>query len=246
MFRPDRSERRFRVVIATSFVELLRRPIESAQLTRYIAGAATMNTQSFKDLGATARAGQALKKLHDCGETFATEFNIFKMMDDYLGMLGAKNAWIPTNYEQVQAESDAVRRALAMDPAALVPCHCDPLPENFLDTGERMYVIDWEYAGNNDAMWDLGDLSVEADFGPEQDNALLEAYFNGPPPADKRARMMMYKAMCDLLWTLWGAIQVANDNPVEDFRAYAEGRFQNCKKLMQSTEFKAQLSVMLG
>ncbi len=47
------------------------------------------------------------------------------------------------------------------------PCHCDPLAENFLDTGERMWIVDWEYSGMNDPMWDLGDLSVEANLSPE-------------------------------------------------------------------------------
>ncbi len=215
------------------------------QLTRYIDGAKTMNEILFKDLGAVARAGQALRKIHDCGDGFSTEFNIFTMMDDYLLMLRKKNAWIPDHYEKIQIEAEAVRAALAANPAALVPCHCDPLAENFLDTGARMVIVDWEYSGNNDAMWDLGDLSVEAKFDSQQDDALLEAYFDGPVPSDKRARMIMYKAMCDLLWTLWGAIQAANDNPAEDFRAYAEGRFENCKKLMGSDEFKSQLSLLL-
>ena len=48
--------------------------------------------------------------------------------------------------------------------------------------GKQVYVIDWEYAGNNDPMWDLGDVSVEAAFGPDQDEALLRAYFDGAPP----------------------------------------------------------------
>ncbi len=68
-----------------------------------------------------------------------------------------------------------------------MPCHCDPLCENFLDTGERMYIIDYEYAGNNDPMWDLGDLSVEGGFDAEQDAALLRAYFGGDPPRGPRS-----------------------------------------------------------
>ena len=90
-------------------------------------------------------------------------------MDEYLGILRGKNAWVPDGYEKVQEEADSVRHALAANPLETVPCHCDSLAENFLDTGERMYVVDWEYAGNNDPMWDLGDLSVEADFGADQD-----------------------------------------------------------------------------
>ncbi len=217
---------------------------DGVQLTRFIDGAATMTPETFKDLGAVARAGRALCQMHECGEMFASEFNIFQMMDDYLGILNAKGAWVPDGYADVQREAESVRAVLAARPAPLAPCHCDPLAENFLDTGERMYVVDWEYAGNNDPVWDLADLSVEASFGPDQDTALLEAYFRGSPTAAQVGRMVLYKAMCDLLWTLWGALQVANDNPAEDFRAYAQGRFERCKALMASAGFAIHLKVV--
>ncbi len=217
---------------------------DGLQRTRFIHGSVTMDNASFKQEGAAARAGRALRMIHDSGETFANPFDIFQMMDEYLGILRGKQAWIPEGYEAVQAEAEAVRAALAGNPAPLAPCHCDPLAENFLDTGTRMYIVDWEYAGNNDSMWDLGDLSVEAEFGPEQDQAMLGAYFCGPPPAAKLGRMVLYKGMCDLLWTLWGALQVAGRNPAEDFRAYAQGRFQRCQTLMRGPEFANHLAAV--
>src|SRR5690606_3595258 len=137
-------------------------------------------------------------------------------------------------YHDVKREAEAVRAALSARKLPSMPCHCDPLAENFLDTGNKVYVIDWEYAGNNDPMWDLGDVSVEAGFGAEQDSVLMEAYFGGRVPAGDAGRMVLYKAMCDLLWTLWGIIQHVNQNPADDFWAYAVGRFERCKKLMGS------------
>ena len=104
-----------------------------------------------------------------------------------------------------------------------------------------MWIVDWEYSGMNDPMWDLGDLSVEGGFGPEQDAEMLAAYFGGAVPEDDRARMVIYKAMCDLLWTLWGLIQLANGNPADDFRAYADGRFARCKALMGTGDFARHL-----
>ena len=83
------------------------------------------------------------------------------MIDDYLKILKAKNASVPEGYPQALRAAEAVRRALNAHPLPLVACHCDPLCENFLDTGERMWIVDWEYSGMNDPMWDLGDLSVE-------------------------------------------------------------------------------------
>jgi thiamine kinase-like enzyme len=217
---------------------------DGLMLTRFVDGAATMNAERFKDLGAVARAAKAFRRMHDCGRRFANAFDLFQKMDEYLDYLGKKNARIPDGYAEVQREAEAVRGALAARPAPLRPCHCDPLAENFLDTGERIYIIDWEYAGNNDPMWDLGDVSVEAGFGDDQDAALLEAYFGGQPPSAQVGRMVMYKAMCDLLWTLWGVIQVVNDNPVDDFWAYATGRFERCKVLMGRTDFGAHLEAV--
>jgi thiamine kinase-like enzyme len=217
---------------------------DGLMLTRFVDGAATMNGERFKDLGAVARAATAFRRMHECGKSFATTFDLFQKMDEYLAYLQTKNARIPNGYADVQKEAESVRAALNATPAALRPCHCDPLAENFLDTGARIFIIDWEYAGNNDPMWDLGDVSVEAGFGPEQDAALAEAYFGGQPPAAQVGRMVMYKAMCDLLWTLWGVIQVVNENPVDDFWTYAVNRFERCKALMGSAEFGRHLDAV--
>jgi thiamine kinase-like enzyme len=120
------------------------------------------------------------------------------------------------------------------------------LCENFLDTGERMWIVDWEYSGMNDPMWDLGDLSVEAGFDSSQEEEMMAAYFDGAPPRDLWGRMVIYKAMCDLLWTLWGLIQHANENPVDDFWAYSVNRFERCKRLMAEPEFATHLKAIDG
>jgi thiamine kinase-like enzyme len=210
-------------------------------VTRFVDDAATMNAERFRDLAAVARAGRALRRLHTTAAPFTTDFQLFSMIDDYKQLSAEKGATLPDGYEQLQAEADATRRALEAGARPLVPAHCDPLCENFLDTGERMYVIDYEYSGNNDPMWDLGDLSVEGEFGPDQEAALLRAYFDAEPPAAEVGRMVAYKAMCDLLWTLWGVIQHANGNPIDDFWAYAVGRFERCATLMSSDGYARHL-----
>ena len=217
---------------------------DGLMVTRFVEGAVTMDAARFTDLASVSRAAVAFRTLHECGGRFATDFVLFPMIDEYKGLLASKGATLPDGYDDVQAEAEAARGALQAHPVLLVPCHCDPLCENFLDTGERMYLIDYEYAGNNDPMWDLGDLSVEGGFGPEQDDALLRAYFDGDPPADQVGRMVVYKAMCDLLWTLWGVIQHVNDNPADDFWAYATGRFERCRALMASPEFATAIEAV--
>jgi thiamine kinase-like enzyme len=210
------------------------------------AASTTMNPERFRDLDAVARAGRAFRRLHDWPEPFRSRFDLFVKMDEYQALLERLGAAIPAGYEAAKTEAAAVRRALEAAGPPLAPCHCDPLAENFLDSGDRMWIVDWEYSGNNDPMWDLGDLVVEAELGPEQEAALLHAYFEGPPPAAARGRVVLHKAMCDLLWTLWGVIQHANNNPVDDFWAYAVNRLERCRRLMASEAFHEALAAVRG
>ena len=214
-------------------------------VSRFLDGIVTMTPDSFKSrTGAPARAGRAFRALHGSGETFAFRFELFAMIDDYLKVLATKDVDLPAGYHDVVTEAAAVRAALDRNPVAPVPCHCDPLCENLLDTGARMWLVDWEYSGMNDPMWDLGDLSVEGAFASDQDREMMQAYFDGEPPGDQCGRMVIYKAMCDLLWTLWGLIQHAQQNPVDDFWAYAVNRFERCKALMAEPEFADHLGAI--
>jgi len=223
-------------------------PSDGLMVTTFVDGAVTMSGARFADpvtgLGAVERAALAFRRLHDNAAPFAVDFQLFAMIDEYKALLAAKAASLPDGYDDVQMLAESARRALEARPAGLVPSHCDPLCENFLDTGEQMFIIDYEYAGNNDPMWDLGDLSVEGGFTQEQDAALLQAYFHGAPPRDQVGRMVIHKALCDLLWTLWGVIQHVNGNTAEDFWAYATNRFERCRWLMSSPEFAGHIDAV--
>jgi thiamine kinase-like enzyme len=217
---------------------------DGTMLCRYIDDSVTMNAERFNDHDAVARAARAFRQLHQCGLGFESRFELFEQIDNYLDMVRKLSAALPDGYDAVHKQAQAVRTALSSHELPLAPCHCDPLAENFLDTGERMVIIDFEYSGNNDPMWDLGDLSVEAEFDHEQDRILMSAYFEGAPPAFDLGRMVLYKAMCDLLWTLWGVVQHANNNPAEDFWAYAVNRLGRCKRLMSSGEFPRHIEAV--
>jgi thiamine kinase-like enzyme len=214
-------------------------------LMRHLDDCITMTPREFaRREGSAARAGRALKQMHDWPETFEFRFELFAMIDDYLAILDERKAQLPPGYAEVVESAAPVRAALQSNPAALAPCHCDPLCENFLDNGERMWIVDWEYSGMNDPLWDLGDLSVEAGFTTAQDEEMMRAYCGREPMAAEVGRMVIYKAMCDLLWTLWGLIQYSDGNPAEDFWAYSIGRFERCKALMDRPEFNEHVGAV--
>ncbi|MCP5086715.1 MAG: phosphotransferase [Rhodobacteraceae bacterium] len=214
-------------------------------VSRCIENIETMTPALFASRGGSAaRAGEALGRLHRCGQEFQFRFELFAMIDDYLNILSGKDVQLPEGYHDIVAAAQPIKQALNDAPADLTPCHCDPLCENFLDDGARMWIVDWEYSGMNDPMWDMGDLSVEAGFTDAQDGEMLYAYFGRPATAAETGRMVIYKAMCDLLWTLWGLIQLADGNEAEDFNAYATGRFNRCRNLMQDEGFQSHVDAV--
>ncbi len=131
-------------------------------VSRLVEQAVTMTPANFgaRD-GAPARAGAVLRQLHHSDAVFRFRFELFAMIDEYLRVLAGKDTPLPPGYHELVKEAGAVRAALNARELPCAACHCDPLCENFLDVGDRMWMVDWEYSGMNDPLWDLGDLSVE-------------------------------------------------------------------------------------
>lgn len=243
-------------------------PADGLMLARFVAGSVTMTPERFQDRDAVARAARTLRRLHDHARPFASDFRLFPALDDYRRILERKGAPMPDGWADAEPFVAATRAALerTRSRVRMVPSHCDPLSENFLDVsgaprgssggsasgeaapaGGRMYLVDFEYAGNNDPMWDLGDLSVEAGFDSARDEALLRAYFEGSgerATASDAGRMQAFKAMSDVLWALWGMVQHADGNPAEDFHSYANGRLARALALMRGADYERVLAAI--
>lgn len=210
---------------------------DGTMLSRFIEGPHMDKMEFHRDPTAPARAALTLKRVHDIGRTFKSRFGSIAPIDYYIELLRTLRAPLPDVYDEVRREADVVRRMLDAAPKPTTPCHNDTCPENFVEVGSRIYLIDWEYSGMNDPAWDLGNLSVEADFDPEQDRTMMEAYCAGSVPPGLYDRVVLQKAMSDYLWGIWSIVQHANGNPAADFWTYATDRFERCKALMGSSEF---------
>lgn len=218
---------------------------DGVMVTRLVDDAVTLTPALLRARpGAVERCARALRRLHRDASGFAFRFELFAMIERYRAVLAERGAALPRGYDATVAEAAAVRSALERHPVRLACCHCDPLCENFLDDAARAWIVDWEYSGHNDPMWDLGDLAVEAGFDEAMDERLLNAYFDGPASDFDHGRMIAYKAMCDLLWTLWGLIQHSDGNPAEDFWAYATGRLERCRALLADPGFARHLTAI--
>jgi thiamine kinase-like enzyme len=218
---------------------------DGTMVTRFVEGVSMNDGEGFdRDPGAPVRAARALKRVHSLGRVFSSRFDVFAAIDRYLGLLRGRRTPLPEGYHGVGRRARAARLALEASPALLVPCHNDPWPGNLLDADGRIYLIDWEYSGMNDPVWDLADLSVEAGFDAGQDRTMMEAYYGTKPSPALYSRLEVYKAMSDLHWSVWGFLQHAKGNPAEDFWGYGLERLGRSKARMGSADFTHHLGVV--
>jgi thiamine kinase-like enzyme len=215
---------------------------DGTMLSRFVEGSTMDSVRFHDDPAAPARAALVLRRIHGYDQAFKARFDAFVVIDCYLKLLRKLQVQLPESYEDLKQDVNAVRQALEVVSVPLAPCHNDTWPENFVEVGRRIYLIDWEYSGMNDPMWDLGNLSVEANFRAQQDQAMMEAYCGGSVPPRLYARVALYKAISDFLWALWSIVQHANGNPAADFWTYALDRFEHCKTLIGSKEFGGHLA----
>jgi thiamine kinase-like enzyme len=187
----------------------------------------TLSDDSFTDPAVLSRAADACLRLH-AGPRFVGEFDMFTRQATYLATVRERGFSLPPTYD---AHADAwadVRRALAAVPRRTVPCNNDLLAGNFIDDRERVWLIDYEYSGNNDACFELGNTATECSFTPAIVEAWTEAYFGSPAPADL-ARVRLQMLCSQYGWALWGFIQAAT-SPLEfDFHEWGMERFDKAE-----------------
>ena len=159
----------------------------------------------FADADVLLRAADACRRLH-AGPRFTGDFDMFTRQAGYLATVLEHGFSLPASYDDHADAWADVRRALEAAPRPTVPCNNDLLAANFIDDGERVWLIDYEYSGNNDACFELGNTSTECNFTPEMTEAWTEAYFGTPTNADL-ARVRLQALCSQYGWSLWGFIQ---------------------------------------
>ncbi len=199
---------------------------------------------SFRDAAVLARSAEACRRLH-AGGGFTNHFDMFERQAGYLAVVRERGFALPATYDDHADAWEAVRRALLTDPRPTVPCNNDLLAANFIDDGDQVWLIDYEYSGNNDACFELGNTSTECDFTPEQTEAYTEAYFGSPTAADL-ARVRLQALCSQYGWSLWGFIQAATSPMDFDFHGWGMERFDKAEATFRGPELDRLLREVAG
>ena len=189
------------------------------------------------------RIAAACRRLH-AGGRFGNDFDMFDIQRRYLSVARSRGFRIPAGYDDLLPQFGAAAHALAACPVPTVPCHNDLLAANFIDDGDRIWLIDYELSGNNDACFELGNIGAEAHLPDDALAGLVTAYY-GKPRRSKIARARLLGGLVGMYgWTLWGAIQNAA-SPIDfDFWSWAMERFEGAARGFTAIGFKDLLEAV--
>ncbi len=199
----------------------------------------TMSKDSLNQAGMPTRMAQTIKRLH-AGERFLLDFNMFRLTEYYLSLCRDRAIKIPDGYLDRMSTVNRIEQAMNVKPLATVPCNNDLLAENYIDDGNQLWLIDYEYSGNNDPTFELGNTCQEMQFNDSQIAEVCAAYF-GEATLAMISRMKLNMIMSDVGWGLWAAIQ-ANISTIDfDFWGWAIERWGRAEEKMDSGDFEGWL-----
>jgi thiamine kinase-like enzyme len=213
-------------------------PERSLMVLEFIDGQA----QSAEDLRRGDKIemiADACRRLHGA-RRFRDDFNMFDIQRRYLALVQGRGFRLPDRYLEFEPAVREIERAMTVRDEGTVPCNNDLLAENFIDTGGSFRLIDYEYSGNNDACFELGNVWSESNLSLDQLEQLVTAYYRRPL-RNKVARARLWGLMSKYGWTLWASIQDGVSDIDFDFWEWGLEKYERAKAEFDGPDFRRLL-----
>ena len=210
---------------------------EGYLVTRFVVGRIVPLEQMAEE-GTIRRIATSLRAIHH-GPPLPSRFDPFQIVEDYRSTAFARGVQVPAGYVRARQIARQIERVRGPIPER--PCHNDLLNANFIDDGELIRIVDWEYAGNGDVFFDLANFSVNNELDASARRLLLEAYLGSVGPAAERALELM-RFMSDFREAMWGVVQMAVSELDFDFEGYADEHFARLERTAADPAFQAALA----
>jgi thiamine kinase-like enzyme len=208
-------------------------------LLGYLEGT-TLTNADFRRHGVVVKAAEAIRTLHQ-GPRFRGEFDMFERQPSYLKTAQRNGFKIPSDYLAYAEHFARIQAVLSAGDQTTVPCNNDLLAGNFIEDGDKVWLIDYEYSGNNDPCFELGNVWSECGLSLDQLDELVTAYY-GSRLRHKLARARLQGIVSKYGWTLWGCIQSASCALDFDFWGWAMERYDGAVAEFHGPDFDRLLA----
>jgi thiamine kinase-like enzyme len=214
------------------------RPDLQVLVTRWVQGRPA-TPEELRSAPVLEQVAVALRAVH-AGPPLDARFDAFALVVDYRDEVRERGGADPAGYHEAAAAAARIAAALTGPDHEPVPCHNDLLPANFLHDGDRVRIVDWEYAGMGDRFFDLGNLAVNNEFGSGEEERLIAAYF-GELDGRRLAALRLMRVMSDFREAMWGAVQDVVSELDFDYAAYRDEHFERLLATIRAPEFERSL-----
>jgi thiamine kinase-like enzyme len=182
----------------------------------------------------------ACRRLH-AARRFASDFDMFDIQQRYLAVVQERGFRLPDRYLDFEPQMRAIEDAMGVRAEPTVPCNNDLLAENFIDVGGELKLIDYEYSGNNDPCFELGNIWSESNLDPGQLDELVAHYY-GAPLRNKIARARLWGLVGKYGWMLWASIQDGVSELEFDFWSWGLEKYERAVDEFDSSDLERLLA----
>lgn len=206
------------------------------KVTSYVHGGETLNGMTAQWEGNIKKTTEILRTLHQSGLKMENEFSVRREYEKYKEQVKLGGGSFYPGFEEMDHFFYHLMDRLEAMGLEKAPCHNDLVPENLIkDEKGRMYLIDWEYSGSNDPMWDLASHLLECDFADETRQLFLEYYFCGEITDTAQEKILIFEICQDVLWSVWTSLK---EQKGEDFGTYGTDRLKRAVRQKEEYEKK--------
>jgi len=209
-----------------------------AMVFRHVEG----RTLAPEDVRAEAMLARIVPLLRRCHRELPRHFRgpapmfwVFQVLRDYAARLAEEGHRLAAELPRLMAAAE--RLEMAVGPIEVVFGHNDLLAANLIDDGARLWLVDWEYAGFNSPLFDLGGLASNNELAPDLEERLLELYFDAPPTDDLRRRYAAMRCASLLREAMWSMVSELHLSVEFDYVAYTVenlARFERAWEALQA------------
>jgi thiamine kinase-like enzyme len=213
-------------------------PQHRSLITRFIE-AEQIPEEQMSDEPDLSRIVDTISRFHAVG-AIPGSFDPFRVVDAYRREAEGRGVAIPRTYGRAALLAERIERAFAASPLEPRPCHNDLLNANLLLAGDRVMIVDYEYAGMGDPFFDLANFCVNNGLPPEAQERVLDRYFGKATPAH-RGRLSLMRIMSDFREAMWGLVQQGLSTLDFDYVGYTERHLDRCLANAADPRFEAWL-----
>jgi len=201
-----------------------------------------LTSGELREQDVLAEVARGLRAFHDSGLELPTEFQVYDVVREYADVARSRGGQVPDAFDSALERAGEIVKAVTDHPEHRTsPNHNDLLAANFLQSPERVVIVDWEYAGMGDPFFDLGNFAVNNELGDADADRLLEAYFGEPATPRRAAALNLFRFMSDFREAMWGVVQTSVSELDFDFSGYADKHFKRLTETGSDPRFRTWL-----